>query len=126
MVVGNAGNIHFKRKNNVMTRMRSGLAAVLTGLLSVALVVTGVVLADHHNGHHNDTCPGDVDGGGVAGVTVLLAVLADWGECPDYPDPCDADLDGDGSVGVMDLLEVLENWKEECCQDHGGHGDDCP
>ena len=101
-----------------MARMRSGLAAVLTGFLGVPLAVTGVVLA----GHNDPTCPGDVDGDGVTGITDLLAVVGTWGECPDYPNPCDADLDGDGSVGITDLLEVLENWKVECCLDHGGHG----
>ncbi len=99
-----------------MTRMRSGLAAVLTGLLGVPLVVTGVVLA-----HHNDPpCPGDVDGDGVVGTYDLLAVLGDWGECPGHHGyGCDADLDNDGNVGTSDLLEVIANWG--VC-DGGGYG----
>lgn len=51
-------------------------------------------------------CDGDVDGDGTVGVTDLLAVLADWGDCPG----CAADLDGDGTVGVGDLLLVLGGW----------------
>jgi membrane-associated phospholipid phosphatase len=43
------------------------------------------------------------------GLDDLLAVLANWGECPGGPS-CPGDLDGDGLVGLDDLLVVLSNW----------------
>ena len=52
--------------------------------------------------------PGDIDGNGVVGVSDLLILLAQWGECSS--ENCPADIDGDGSVNVQDLLVLLANW----------------
>lgn len=54
--------------------------------------------------------PGDLDGDGTVGILDLLALLGDWGPCPDPPAECAADVDGDGSVGITDLLALLSNW----------------
>ena len=44
----------------------------------------------------------------VALGTLLLILLAAWGECP--ATPCIGDLDGNGVVDVADLLLLLSNW----------------
>ena len=48
---------------------------------------------------------GDLDSDCIVGVSDLLILLAEWGQC-DSP----ADLNGDGIVGVKDLLILLGNW----------------
>jgi hypothetical protein len=53
--------------------------------------------------------PGDVDGDDTVNFADLVAVLANWGDCPG-PDPCPADVDGDGSIGLDDLLFVLARF----------------
>jgi hypothetical protein len=52
----------------------------------------------------------DGDQDGDVDANDLLAVLADWGTCPDLPVDCPADSDGDGVVGVDDLLAVVGAW----------------
>jgi len=61
-----------------------------------------------------DPCPpvGDITGDGVVDTLDLLALLADWGPCPDPPADCPADLDGDGVVDVLDLLILLGSWTD--------------
>ena len=54
--------------------------------------------------------PGDITGDGVVDVLDLIALLGDWGPCPDPPADCPADLNGDGVVDVLDLLIVLSHW----------------
>jgi hypothetical protein len=50
------------------------------------------------------TCPWDLDGDGLVGITDFLALLGQWGTCGS------ADFDGDGEVGINDFLELLGNW----------------
>ncbi|MCH2140130.1 MAG: alpha/beta hydrolase [Phycisphaerales bacterium] len=52
----------------------------------------------------------DIDLDGNAGVNDVLAMLAQWGDCPELPIDCAADIDGSGDVGVDDLLELLDGW----------------
>ena len=47
---------------------------------------------------------------GTINVTDLLAILADWGNCPIPPALCPADVDNSGVVDVSDLLLSLANW----------------
>lgn len=57
-------------------------------------------------------CTGDIEpasGDGIVNVFDLLALLGQWGVCPD-PDNCKADLTGDSSVNVFDLLMLLGVW----------------
>jgi acetyl esterase/lipase len=52
----------------------------------------------------------DLDRDGVVGVVDLLAMLQDWGSCPDLPVDCPADIDGSGYVSTDDLLTLLAAW----------------
>ncbi len=55
--------------------------------------------------------PGDVDGDGIVGILDFLAVLGNWGPCPEpCPPSCAADLDDDCQVGIFEFLLVLGNW----------------
>ncbi|MHC4416452.1 MAG: FG-GAP-like repeat-containing protein [Planctomycetota bacterium] len=76
------------------------------GDLDLALVdeLADVVILEVNSG---TSIPGDLDGDGRVGISILLA---GWGPCPDPPDACPADLDGDGTVGIADLLILLANW----------------
>ena len=42
--------------------------------------------------------------------TDLLALLANWGPCPELPESCPWDIDEDGKVGASDLLSLLASW----------------
>ncbi len=53
---------------------------------------------------------GDLTGDGLVDVLDLIALLSNWGPCPDPPADCPADLHKDGVVDVVDLLIVLSNW----------------
>ena len=52
---------------------------------------------------------GDLDGDGSVGISDLLILLAEWGQCADCDD-CRADIDGNCTVGIGDLLILLANW----------------
>jgi len=52
------------------------------------------------------SCPGNLDGDCVVGITDFLGLLAAWGPNPGHP----ADLDGDDVVGINDFLLLLANW----------------
>jgi len=54
--------------------------------------------------------PGDVNGDGMVDVMDLLAMLAQWGECPPPPADCPADVNGDGVVDSADLLILISAW----------------
>jgi hypothetical protein len=54
--------------------------------------------------------PGDLNNDGFVDVVDLLALLGDWGPCPEPPAECDADLNGKFGVEVGDLLILLSNW----------------
>ncbi len=59
----------------------------------------------------DNVVPGDVDGDGIVGITDFLAVLGNWGSCPQpCPPSCPADQDDDCEVGINDFLIVLGNW----------------
>ncbi len=62
---------------------------------------------------HFDYC--DIDYDHVMGVSDLLIMLEQWGQC-ELCDTCRADLDGDRTVGVPDLLILLEQWGLEYCE----------
>lgn len=57
---------------------------------------------------------GDVNGDNVINVADLLAVISNWGPCPQPPSACTGDIApdpaGDGQVNVGDLLLVITNW----------------
>ena len=53
-----------------------------------------------------NTCPADLDGDNIVGITDFLALLTAWGTDPGGP----PDLDGDGVVGINDFLALLANW----------------
>jgi hypothetical protein len=51
------------------------------------------------------TCPEDIDGDLIVGITDFLEVLAQWGT-----GNAGADVNGDGLVGILDFLAVLAAW----------------
>lgn len=63
------------------------------------------------------TCYGDITTDGEVNVLDLLAVIGEWGPCPNPQKyVCRADIkcptqcDGDGVVNVIDLLAVISGW----------------
>lgn len=57
------------------------------------------------------TCVADITGDRMVGVPDLLAVIDNWGSCPQpCPPACNADVNGDCTVNVGDLLVVLSGW----------------
>lgn len=54
----------------------------------------------------------DIDQDGDVDTDDLLAVLAQWGACPDLPVDCPADIDSSGGVDVDDLLAVIAGWND--------------
>ncbi len=88
-----------------MRRVNRLLSLVLCSAMAVTLGSATHVLAGEGKG-----CEGDVDGNGQVDILDLLAVISDFGTCPDEPEECPADLDGDGFVFVTDLLIVLQNF----------------
>jgi hypothetical protein len=55
-------------------------------------------------------CPPDITGNGVVDVADLLAVIINWGPCPNPPSMCPADIIVNGAVDVADLLAVITAW----------------
>ncbi len=53
--------------------------------------------------------PADLDCDGAVGVSDLLVLLGNWGDCEEPPE-CQGDLNGDQSVGTADLLILLSEW----------------
>ncbi|MHC4588308.1 MAG: dockerin type I domain-containing protein [Planctomycetota bacterium] len=53
-------------------------------------------------------CPADLDGNGTVGVSDLLIVIGNWGDCPGGP--CVWDVNGDGVVDESDLHQVNDNF----------------
>lgn len=57
--------------------------------------------------------PGDINDDGEVDAADLLAVIAAWGPCPNWP-MCPADIappgDPDGAIDVNDMLLVIVNW----------------
>lgn len=54
----------------------------------------------------SSSCFSDLDGDGSVGISDLLAMLAEYGECADCPE----DLNGDDYVDGDDLDIVMSNW----------------
>ncbi len=52
---------------------------------------------------------GDLDADGEIGVSDLLVLLSQWGDCPEGS-ACSAVFDGDGLVNTIDLDTLLANW----------------
>jgi len=52
---------------------------------------------------------GDIDDDGTVGVSDLLLLLGEWGDCDD-PNNCPGDLDNNNTIDVNDLLILLANW----------------
>jgi predicted outer membrane repeat protein len=52
------------------------------------------------------SCPWDLNGDDLVGISDLLILLGAWGPNPGHP----ADINGDGFVGIGDLLALLANW----------------
>ncbi len=57
-------------------------------------------------------CPWDLNSDGSVGILDLLALIVEWGACPD---PCSADFDGDEDVDVIDLLILIAHWGKCTC-----------
>jgi len=76
-------------------------------LLVVSYEVSGTLAVfEITDGEDN---PADLDNSGSVGVSDLLLLLSQWGDCqPDMT--CQADLDNNNAVGVSDLLLLLAAW----------------
>jgi hypothetical protein len=56
-------------------------------------------------------CGGDVDQDFSVDIVDLLALLGNWGDCPEpCPPTCAGDTNGDCTVDIVDLLELLSQW----------------
>lgn len=55
-------------------------------------------------------CDADFNNDDVVDTVDLLALLGNWGPCPESPATCPWDLDDDDVVGVTDLLSLLGSW----------------
>jgi hypothetical protein len=60
------------------------------------------------------SCADDVDGDGVVGVSDILTIIANWGECGDGTFRPEGDVDDNCCVTVSDLLQVIGQWGAEC------------
>ena len=65
----------------------------------------------HLGGPRPCSCPGDIDGDGIIGVSDTLDLLANFG-CTGVG--CTGDVDGDNLVGVADILELLSAFGDSC------------
>ncbi len=64
-----------------------------------------------HSGCATSRCAADLVGDGVVNVEDLLAVVNEWGPCPQPCSlPCLADVIPDCSVNVDDLLAIIHGW----------------
>ncbi len=52
------------------------------------------------------SCPADLDGDQLVGITDLLSLMSHWGTDPGGP----PDFNGNLNVGIDDLLELLASW----------------
>ena len=87
-----------------------GPAVIVGGTFSTTGDVSSMKIGKWRLCPAGTACPGDLDGSGTVDVSDLLALLGQWGTCPDPPAECPADLDADGEVGVLDLLVLLGGW----------------
>lgn len=57
------------------------------------------------------SCPSDISHDNVVGVSDLLAVINNWGACPQpCPPSCAADIVANCAVDVNDLLSLINHW----------------
>lgn len=52
-------------------------------------------------------CPNDLNGDGVVGISDVLQMISEWGDCQSG---CAGDLDNDGEVAINDLLILISAW----------------
>jgi hypothetical protein len=55
-------------------------------------------------------CAADANGDGTVDVDDLIAVILEWGACPNPPAACDGDVNDSGDVDVDDLIAVILGW----------------
>ena len=60
------------------------------------------------------SCSNDVNGDGIVGVTDILTIIDNWGDCGDGTYRPNGDIDNDCCVTVSDLLQLIGAWGEEC------------
>ncbi|MBC8522425.1 choice-of-anchor B family protein [PVC group bacterium] len=60
------------------------------------------------------SCATDVDGNGFVGVSDILSIIDNWGDCGDGTYRPIGDVDGSCCVDVSDLLEIVSVWGTEC------------
>ena len=59
-------------------------------------------------------CATDVDGNGNVGVSDVLAIIDNWGDCGDGTYRPTGDVDGSCCVDVSDLLSIVDAWGSDC------------
>jgi len=59
-------------------------------------------------------CATDIDGNGTVGVSDVLAIIDNWGDCGDGTYRPVGDIDGSCCVDVSDLLSIVDAWGSEC------------
>ena len=82
-------------------------------VLDMIEILDGTLIDADNNGVPDScepSCLADIDGSGTVGILDFMAVLSDWGPCPELPAPCENDFDRDGVVGIVDFLLLLGRW----------------
>ena len=78
---------------------------------SVTVQITeGTIIANLEISIVENPCYEDVDGNGVVNVSDLLALIGNWGTCPDCTGEIPGDVNFDDVVNVTDLLLIVGAW----------------
>ena len=78
---------------------------------SVTVQITeGTINANLEISTVENPCYEDVDGNGVVNVSDLLALIGNWGLCPDCTGEIPGDVNFDDVVNVTDLLLIVGAW----------------